>query len=448
MKHLLLLVSFFYFLVNADGQINLAFEEYLESYMTEIDNEVDITGLAVAVKSGDDLWNSAIGAYSATQNLEVTDLLAMGSISKTFVSASILKLVENGNFVLSDPISKFNFNFQNIDSDITVKQLLNHTSGIYNYTMFPNFFDVMLADMTKIYSAEEILETFVLDPAFPKGTKQEYSNTNYVLLGMIIEYETGIVFEDVIYEMFFKDDNYPSLTLPPTNIHPNDLAHLWLDDNGQIVDAQSLNIDMTSIFSAAGAAGAFACNVSDLAQWGQDLYTGKYLEPALMDSLFDYHPFGLSGVVDYGLGVVHSFTTCNNEFVGHGGNIIYSAELHYVPEFDLSVALMTNDGRGIVNNFQFVNNIICAYEETFSHTEETAISSELSIYPNPTMDKISFDVSSPGPYNYQIYNGLGQVVQSKKTTENEIDVSILKSGNYRISVQMNQELFVSSFVKM
>jgi len=462
MKHLVYTLLVFFLLNNfALAQFNQQFIELLDEAMSELDSTINPKGLSIAVMSGNDIWSGAIGVSAAQDSLNNNSLLAMGSITKTFISAEILGLMEEDKLALNNPIHYYLPAFENIDSSATIKELLNHTSGIYNYTDNPIFFDSVFSDTGQwhIFSPEEVIENFVLSASFERGTKQEYSNTNYVLLGMIISEITNKPYYEAIFERFNIAENYPTINVPSFNSDPTDLANLWFNLGFGLQDVEAVGIGLHGLFSSAGAAGALACTPTDLVKWGYDLYTGKLLNASSMDSLFDYHPFQLFGQTDYGLGVFSTTSECGVMSVGHSGGILYTANLFYSEEFDLSVCVMTNDGDGITELggvIGITEEIICAYQEaSMTSSSESNQATALHIYPNPTQDILNIRIDdSFGPeIQINIYNELGSLVLSQTTRiakSEVIQINALRqwpSGMYFIQLKNGSQTYTEKIIK-
>ena len=113
-------------------------------------------------------------------------LFGMGSDTKTYTATLILKLQEAGLLSLDDTIGKWIHNRPNINGQIRVRQLLNHTSGLFNYLQHPSWASSTYANLNRVWQPEEILP-FVLAPDFAPGTGWNYSNTNYLVAGLIIK---------------------------------------------------------------------------------------------------------------------------------------------------------------------------------------------------------------------------------------------------------------------
>ena len=163
----------------------------LEAILIEHRNES--VGIAAVILFPDrSKWETAIG-YSDIGGLILDPNMqfCMASITKTFIAAQILLMESRNQLKLTDSISMHLDPLPNIPTEVSLLQLLNHTSGINNYVNHPDLFNNIVSNPTKIVSPEEIITSYVGPPSFSPGGGWEYSNTNYTLLGMIIEQISG-----------------------------------------------------------------------------------------------------------------------------------------------------------------------------------------------------------------------------------------------------------------
>lgn len=448
----------------AQAQFNPAFEEFLEESMIFLDNVVDPIGLSISVRSGDKVWSDAIGISSIDDSLTTSSILAMGSITKTFISAGILKMMEDNRLTLSDPLHLYLPSFNHIDSTVTIKELLNHTSGIHDYTFHPEYFDIigMVENQFYNYTPEEVIEQFVLERVFERGTRQEYSNTNYILLGMIISEIANRPFHEEIFETFDIDQNYQSISYPPFISDISALANLWSEVGSGPANIVELGIGLDGLFSTAGASGAFVGTPEDLAKWGYDLYSGKLLSESTMDTLFDF-ALDFSGEESgFGLGIINYGFECELTAVGHGGAIFYGSDLAYSEELDLSVAIMTNDNTD--NSFSDIGGfmrvkeeILCAYKELIVTSSADIIDRfSVDIYPNPVKDFLNIDLPQKFDQDTQIeiYNEVGSLIYSQTMLNgNQYTLAIdifaeLSVGFYFVKIFDEDDLYTERIIKM
>ncbi|MFG1645940.1 serine hydrolase domain-containing protein [Amycolatopsis sp. NPDC049252] len=279
---------------------------------------------------------------SVTKNGRTTDLVAgssrlgaqvpvprdgsvrAGSNTKTFTAVVVLQLVGEGKVELDAPIEKYLpgvVRGQGIDGGkITVRQLLQHTSGLPNYTA-----NIGLEDFGKIrhkfFQPHDLLAAALAQPAdFAPGTKWEYSNTNYLLAGMLIERVTERPVQEQITERVIRKAGLRHTYWPQPGDqtiqgpHPQGYATKTFTDPA-IVDATELDP------SWGGAAGQLISTPSDLAQVDRALLDGKLLAPAQLAEMRKTVESTLFPGWRYGLGLMSIPLSCGGVYWGHGGDI-------------------------------------------------------------------------------------------------------------------------------
>lgn len=260
----------------------------------------------------------------------------VGSVTKEFTAACILRLVEEGRLALDDPIGKYLPDFPSGGRRVTIEQLLTHTSGIRSYTDIPGWFG---ARMKEDRSPREVEALFDGEPFdFAPGEGWHYDNSGYVLLGEILEKVTGKPYADLVTETIFRplgmnDTRYGS----DAPIVPGRVAGYVKTPNG-IVNAPFLS--MTQPY----AAGALVSTVDDLARWHRALDAGAVLKPESVRRMWT--PVRLPDGTDtrYGLGWM-IWSLDGHPVVEHGGGIngFQTANLR-LPDERIYVAVLSNCG--------------------------------------------------------------------------------------------------------
>ena len=174
------------FNVGADtSSLEPALSAALQTTVTNLREQFNLEGLAAAVYVSDQCqWAGAAGfsvydpARETAPDIDPAMTFGFASISKTFIAALVLQLAESNLLSLDDPLQKWLPNFRNINSSATIRQLLGHTSGIYNYLDHPSDPFINSPDLNRIWRPEEILSNYVLAPKFQPGAGYAYSNTN------------------------------------------------------------------------------------------------------------------------------------------------------------------------------------------------------------------------------------------------------------------------------
>ena len=151
-------------------------------------------------------------------------LFGFGSITKTFVAAIVLQLVEEGKLGLGDTLGKWLEEYPNIDTNITVHQLLNHTSGLGGYFRKEHFRSDVEGNLDRVWSPEEILKYVGIPKTLP-GDGKQYSNTNYILIDLIVEAATGNPVEQELEERVFRPLRLDHTYLPKRDFDPRRWAN-------------------------------------------------------------------------------------------------------------------------------------------------------------------------------------------------------------------------------
>ena len=287
-------------------------------------------GSALVAKNGVILLNKGYGYRNAadkTANNEQT-IFQLGSITKQFTSAVILKLQEEKKLSVTDKLSKYFPGYPKGDS-VTIEQLLTHTSGIYSYTNDPKF---MANEVSKPASREMMMALFRDKPFdFSPGTGWNYSNSGYSLLGYIIEAVTKKPYEQAVRKYIFTPLGMTQSGFDFTNLKNKEKAtgYFKLDDK-ETVPAPI--VDSTVSYSA----GAIYSTTADLYLWHKALQKNNILSKVQQDKA--YTP--VKNKYGYGWGID---SIEGKRKVGHGGGIHgFTTNISRVPEDDICIILLSN----------------------------------------------------------------------------------------------------------
>jgi CubicO group peptidase (beta-lactamase class C family) len=260
----------------------------------------------------------------------------IGSITKQFTASAILKLQEQGKLNVQDKLSKYFPDFPRGD-EVTLHQLLTHTSGIRSYTDKPGFID----KVTSPVEPDALIKSFQNDPYdFDPGKKWHYDNSGYFLLGRIVEKVSGQSYGDFLRKNFFEP-----LGMTNTGVHRFGLAleheALGYQFSGAAF-TNALNWDM----SWAGGAGALYSTVDDLFRWNEGVFSGKVLKDASLKAAWT--PVKTEENKDddsgngYGYGWASAHTRGAQE-ISHGGGLNgFSSYLLRLPRENFTVAILAN----------------------------------------------------------------------------------------------------------
>lgn len=345
---LILTVSLLVVSQPSKAQVSAALDTELQHTLDSMRMVLGAKSLSAAIQTSDgSTWAHAngISAGSPLTNTTVNDAFLIGSVTKTITSACILQLADEGVLNLDDSLHEWLPAMPYIDSTITIRQLLNHTSGIYDVLSHPHNQDSLIADMSRIWTPEELIDRFIAPPVFQPGASWSYCNTNYFLLGMIIREATGNEFYTELRNRFYIPLALNSFAIPAFEQLNSPVAHLWLDITGDGIqdDAHDFYMNYLSLNSTAGAAGGYFSTPTDCTKWMRSYLRGDLLSPAIMAEAKTTVPAG-SNIERYGLGLMHKTNGfLGHEAYGHGGDLAYHASSWYFPEFDQSITVFTND---------------------------------------------------------------------------------------------------------
>jgi D-alanyl-D-alanine carboxypeptidase len=312
-----------------------------------VDTGAPAIGASVAFPDGS-IWSSASGDARIDPQQQATGdtPFVVGSVSKTFVAAAIMKLVDEGQLSLDGPLSKFRPDYPN-GENITVRQLLHHTSGIYDYFAASNYDSLVFGSMRgHEWTPDEILSTFKHDPYFAPGAGYHYSNTNFILLGLIVEQVTGQKLGDVYSDWFFGPLGMSETTFQGSGPPPSDAASGYLERAAGLKE-QGDGTDYRPSISAATvawAAGAIDGSPRDITTWGDALYGGHLVSPQALAQMEDWTYYPATDET-YGLGT-RSRVIEGERVFGHTGSIRgFDAAMWHFPDTDMTISVMTNLGR-------------------------------------------------------------------------------------------------------
>jgi D-alanyl-D-alanine carboxypeptidase len=289
---------------------------------------------AVLVGVWDGSGNSYIRAFGqadiATHRaLTPADHFRIGSNTKTFVISVLLQLVDEGKLSLDDPLSKFDLGIEIPNAErITVRQMCQMRSGLFEAFDSPEF-DRMDVTPNMQFDPRTVIGWAVKQkPYFAPGAGYRYSNTNYLLLGLIIENVTGRKVAAEIQSRLIRPFALKNTSYPSNQAMPEPWAHGYgLNDKGNWEDVSG-----TIPVSLMGAAGEMVSNMEDMRRWVKLYVTGKTNGAETQRARLDCVPIG-DGDAGFGLGV-----GCSNGWYGYTGGLPgYNTANFYFPEKDITI---------------------------------------------------------------------------------------------------------------
>lgn len=296
----------------------------------------------IVTRDGKPVFRKAYGLANVAENtpMQPDMQLRIGSITKQFTAVGILMLAEQGKLSVKDDVRKYLPDFPDKGSIITIENLLQHTSGIPNYTALKSFRELPDAGVT----LSQVFGVFAKEPLdFAPGERYSYSNSGYFLLGLIIEKLSGMKYQDFVAKNIFEP------------LAMQDTAHEGFERsarrhikghrmNGREVEAVK-DIDVTLAYSA----GALVSTVDDMARWDAAVSSGKLLKPATWRQAFTSCHLPKEAPCNYGYGW-NIGTLAGHKMIHHGGSIPgFTAQALRLPDDKVFVAVLANGNGGAVN---------------------------------------------------------------------------------------------------
>ncbi|MFE0650386.1 serine hydrolase domain-containing protein [Streptomyces sp. NPDC059534] len=308
----------------------------LDKAIAEVREQAQIPGVVVGV------WMPGKGSYVRATGVADTETgepmradtyVRIGSETKTFTVTALLELLDDGRIRLDDPISQYVKGVRN-GHRITLRHLAEMRSGLFPYTSDPDFIHGLLSDPERSYTPEEVLAFGMKHKnTFKPGEKFEYSNSNLILLGLVVEKVSGHRLADFIHRRVLRPARLRHTLLPTGAEFPSPHPRGYTDQtlSGGIADATDWNP------SWAWAAGAMISDLEDLHRWAKIVATGELLSPEAQAQRLKTLPTGFPGT-SYGLGILET-----GGWIGHNGSIPgYETVTVYLPSKKATLVLMIN----------------------------------------------------------------------------------------------------------
>ncbi len=295
-----------------------------------------VVGLSIGVARGDAILEmQGFGLANVELNVPATaeTVYRIGSITKQFTAAAILLLVEEGKLTLDDPLSTYLPDYPQHAAQVTIRHLLEHTSGIKSFTGLPNY----RVEQPDYVSQEDVIDRFQHLPLeFEPGEKHSYCNSGYFLLAVVVEKVSGEYFPKFLQERVFD------------TLH---LEHTYCDSHSQVIPQRAdgytrwsgvvRNAAYINLKQTIGA-GNLAATVGDLLRWQQALAANRLLSAESSQQMNRRGQLNDGTSIDYGLGVGLR-RRGNRQVIRHGGGINgFRADLTYYPASGYMIVVLAN----------------------------------------------------------------------------------------------------------
>lgn len=280
-------------------------------------------GALVEVRDGGRMYRltSGLGDLARKAPVRVADRSRIGGLTKSFTATVVLQLAGEGRLTLDDTVERWLPGRIPNGGAISIRQLLNHTSGIFSFDKDPSVLAPYRRDLTRVFDLDQGVKLAAAHgPLFAPGSRLSYSNTNYVLLGMIVEAATGNPIGSELRSRIFEPLHLRHTTYPSSSRIPGTHLHGYLPGPSP-VDVTPLS---PTIF---GASAAIVSNAGDLTRFYRALLRGRLLRPEQLQAMKTIDPVATGGVPDsgirgggWGLGLIRERFPCGTAW-GHDSEI-------------------------------------------------------------------------------------------------------------------------------
>lgn len=407
----------------------------LQFKIDSLKNEYNIKGISASVYyPSQGMWEGISGVSYGTTPITTDMEFGIASNTKLFTAVSILKLEENNLLSINDSLHQWLPSFNNIDSNITIKQLLNHTSGIFDFVDIDGYVDSIMANPNRVFTPSEVIG-WIEPPLFPASTNSSYSNSNYILAGMIVESASGQNLEQFVRDSILNISSLINTFFPISETVYGVIAHPW---------QSGVDINTTpriSLLSAAWSAGAIYSNSEDMTNWYKYLFSNQILNSNSMSKMTTF-------TNDLGLGIMSLSAISGRIIYGHDGDIRgYKSMMMYDKQTGAIVCVLINQNPAPAT-------LVAKYLlETLIYETSLGVSDldnnyKIEVYPNPTTGVLKIH----SEINYQklkilIFNATGQKILTVNN-KTEIDLSHLVNGTYFVKINIDGLIKMKKTIKI
>ncbi|NBM18718.1 serine hydrolase [Streptomyces sp. GC420] len=317
-------------------QLDSDVAERLDAAIQRVMREAGVPGVIVGLSApGKGSYVRAFGVADKATETRMTPGLFMriGSETKTFTVTALLRLVDQGKAGLDDPIAKYVDDVPN-GNRITLRDLADMRSGLFNYSMDEDFAKALTSDPQRPFTPQELLDYSFRHPVrFQPGERFEYSNTNAILLGLVVEKAGGLPLHEFIERNVLEPAGLRRTVFPTGAEFPDPHAHGYTEQtaSGKVEDATDWNP------SWAWAAGAMISDLRDLRTWARVVATGELLTAGTQAERLRTGPSPVPGA-GYGLGIFDV-----QGWIGHNGSLPgYESLTVYLPEAQATMVVLLN----------------------------------------------------------------------------------------------------------
>jgi D-alanyl-D-alanine carboxypeptidase len=315
----------------------------LQAQLDEKRSKFALPGVTAAVTFSDGTqWTGSSGVAEVRPLRRMTPQTPMpiGSVTKPFVAALVLALAEQGRLRLDDRLSRWLPTYPNARS-VTLRQLLSHTSGLFNVDENESYVKAVDRALGRDWTPAQVLR-YVRQPYFAPGEGWHYSDTNYVLLGLVIKRATATTVAAEMHRRVLDPQGLEDAVLQPDEPAPRGSARGY-GTQGPTIPRPGRYVSYRSIASSEWTAAGMVATAPELARWGQALFTGRVVTRESLKQMLDFVPADMIGYTGYGLGIGQRHIVERDVQGATGTHPGFASEMWHDPTQHATVAVLWND---------------------------------------------------------------------------------------------------------
>lgn len=426
--------------LESKAQMNLEFADTLEQTFINFAEENNMNVSSAVIFPDGSTWSSASGKHG-NSDLETNMLYDIGSNTKSMTSALILLLEEEGALSIDDTLYHHIDYVANVPYGITLKHLLEQRSGIANYTEDDDFLDqILYTNKDHFWHPDTLLARFLAEPLFEAGANWSYSNTNYLLLGKVIEAVENKPYNEVLRDRLFVPNNLNESFLSQYDDYPLTKTGAWWTSTDYWQD------ELVGLMSSTWAAGGVVSTPEDFASWSHQLCRGDILSSTAMEKMLTGSNITPNNV--YGLGIETQTFSNGKKYLMHGGTTLQNSEMHYSMDTDFSVVVMDLDQGAYYDTYSLQLALIDVLEYVIPKhlsVDENPTAFTIKAFPNPSQNEMQIEIPTDlleQQLSIEAYDAMGRLVfqQQCNETHTTLHKSDFGTGLFMINIIANKQL--------
>lgn len=401
---------------------------------------------ASLIMGNGDSWSGTAGVGQNSVSISDTTVFHGASITKANVATLILLLAESNLLHLDSSWSKYLSLNANFNPTITIRQLLNHTSGIKDHLETPSAGTLIPSNFNYSFTPQEILENIVDDtPLFALGTNFSYATTNYALLSLIAQTVTGNPVQQELHSRIWDPLGMTHTYFGGFESYSEPRAGVWWNFGSGMQNYS--NQSYASMLTLGYGGANIVTTPGDLAKFARALYTGTLLTSASFNQMKTFAVNSTSFWNGYGLGVHRMYSGSVNT-LGHDGYYTNMSDMFHSYDYGLTLVTMTNTETQIFAIYKAMYTAIKNYITL--NVKENVLMESLHVFPNPTANNftVKFDSETKNS-KLVLIDHTGKIVRSSSSLQTqimEVNTSDLPSGIYTLKIQSEDFVWTKKMV--